>query len=197
MPQATPARQRRHDAILDAAARCLVRDGLDGTTMEAIALEAGVSRATVFNHVSGKHGLLTALYDRQLARLDAQLSRSPARGPLAAQLRWYFTTAEAVLRADGALTPLLVREVLRDPVLLERDLTHGQSARHELVRIVREARAVGVLRRDVPTTEIVVALMDIWSATLIPWAAAGASGPLARTVLRKVRLLLDGLGSHA
>lgn len=190
----TPARQRRHDRILDAAARCLVRDGAEATTMAAIAEEAGVSRATVFNHVDGKRALLAALYDRQLARLDARLAAHPPAGPFARQLRTFFETAEAVLREDGALSPLLIREVLHDPVLLERDLTHGRRARRVLARIVRDAHRADRLRRGVRPAEVVGLCMDCWTATLIPWAAGGGRGALAPRVLRKVGLVLRGVG---
>ena len=50
-------------AVIDAASRLFVSDGYAGTSIQAIADEAGVSRATVFNSVGGKAALLKACYD--------------------------------------------------------------------------------------------------------------------------------------
>ena len=50
-------------SIVQAGSRLFVRDGYAGTTIEAIAHEARVSRATVFNSVGGKPAILKAAYD--------------------------------------------------------------------------------------------------------------------------------------
>jgi AcrR family transcriptional regulator len=50
-------------AVIAAAARFFVQRGYLGTTIEAVAESAGVSRATVFNSVGGKLQLLRAAYD--------------------------------------------------------------------------------------------------------------------------------------
>ncbi len=50
-------------SIVEAASGLFVRDGYAVTSIEAVALEAGVSRATVFNSVGGKAALLKAAYD--------------------------------------------------------------------------------------------------------------------------------------
>src|SRR4051794_24607340 len=53
-------------AILEAAERLFVREGYPGTTMEAIAMEAGVSLKTAYLPFSTKSGLLRALWDLRL-----------------------------------------------------------------------------------------------------------------------------------
>jgi AcrR family transcriptional regulator len=50
-------------AIIAAASQLLVEDGYLGTTIEAVAHRAEVSRATVFNSVGGKLALLRVAYD--------------------------------------------------------------------------------------------------------------------------------------
>jgi AcrR family transcriptional regulator len=193
--QDTPGWRRRHEQILAAAVRLFIRDGFEATTMDAIAAEAGVSRATVFNHVAGKRDLLAGLYDRQLRRLAEQTLHRPTSGSLTTQIGWFFETAEHVLREDGALTPLLIREVLHDAVLLDRDMSHGLSARATLEAVVRDAQAAGRLRRSIPASTITGLFMDCWTATLIPWGATGARSPLAAAVMAKIRLMLRGLAT--
>ncbi|MGI9592237.1 MAG: TetR/AcrR family transcriptional regulator [Myxococcota bacterium] len=49
-PQAEAARQR----LLEAAARCIAREGIAATTVAGIAAEAGVSRQTVYRYFEGR-----------------------------------------------------------------------------------------------------------------------------------------------
>ncbi|MDQ4117814.1 MAG: TetR/AcrR family transcriptional regulator [Actinomycetota bacterium] len=58
---AQAARTRRQ--IIDAARRAFVRDGYSGTSMTALAREAGVSRETIYKAFRTKPDLLKAVYD--------------------------------------------------------------------------------------------------------------------------------------
>ncbi|MEZ4253304.1 MAG: TetR/AcrR family transcriptional regulator [Polyangiales bacterium] len=48
----------RRAQILDAFRRCLVRDGLEGTSLEAVAKEAGIARSAVRHFVGNRDALL-------------------------------------------------------------------------------------------------------------------------------------------
>lgn len=195
MPVASPARLRRRAAILEAAGALFVADGVAATSMDAIAERAGVSRATVFNHFGGKRELLLGLYDRQLDRLGEALDRPLDRPDPMRALVAFFRTAETILRADGDLSPLLIREVLYDPALLAHDVKRGDDVRRHLVERVRAAQRAGQLRRSVPATQIAAIMMDLWTASLVPWVLADRRFGLAAHVLRKIRLVLRGLGA--
>jgi len=67
--QTSVARRR----ILEAAWRLFVDRGYLGTTLSAVAEEAGVSVQTVYNVVGGKSALLKAVYDVTLAGDDEQV----------------------------------------------------------------------------------------------------------------------------
>jgi len=61
----------RRRQLLDAASRLLVRDGLLGITMVAVAAEAGVSRRLVYDHFGDLPGLFEAFFeDRSTQYLD-------------------------------------------------------------------------------------------------------------------------------
>jgi len=53
-PHVDAARQR----LLEAVARCIERQGIAGTTVAAIAVEAGVSRQTVYRYFEGRDALV-------------------------------------------------------------------------------------------------------------------------------------------
>lgn len=62
--------------VLDAAARLFVAHGYPGTTVAAVAQDAGTSVQTVYNVAGGKAALLKAVYDVTLAGDDAPVPMS-------------------------------------------------------------------------------------------------------------------------
>lgn len=71
-------RLQRRGRIIEAAKRLFLRYGYKKTTLDDIAREAGVGKATLYHYVSGKEELLEELVDALLtqfsARLDAVLA---------------------------------------------------------------------------------------------------------------------------
>jgi len=64
----------RREALLDAAAELVSAGHVEQVSMEAVADQAGVSRALVYKHFSNRHELLAAVYQRESERLHAELS---------------------------------------------------------------------------------------------------------------------------
>ncbi|HEU5429776.1 MAG TPA: TetR/AcrR family transcriptional regulator [Actinocrinis sp.] len=75
-------------AILDAAHRVLLRDGVRGLTMVAVAREAHVDVTTVSYHFSTRNGLIEALMDRLYADNAADFAAA-ARNLTEPQDRWH------------------------------------------------------------------------------------------------------------
>jgi AcrR family transcriptional regulator len=69
-PHRTAARQR----LLDAAERCIIRDGLGATGIAAIASEAGVSRPTVYRYFEDRRTLVFATLVRAGQSLAAGMA---------------------------------------------------------------------------------------------------------------------------
>lgn len=64
-----PARRRRHDvdSLVDVAVRVFAENGYDGTSMEDLATAAGITKSSIYHHVSSKEELLERGIDRALA----------------------------------------------------------------------------------------------------------------------------------
>ncbi len=62
------ARKSSKAAILDAAERVVVRQGLKSATIEAVAAEAGVSKGGLFYHFASKQDMLEQLVDRHVEK---------------------------------------------------------------------------------------------------------------------------------
>jgi AcrR family transcriptional regulator len=76
MERADAARNRQR--ILDAAERLFSRDGVSCTSMDAIALEAGVGKGTLFRRFGDRSSLAHALLDSSEREFQERLIRGPA-----------------------------------------------------------------------------------------------------------------------
>lgn len=111
------------NAILDAAEAVVCRDGASKLTVEAVAQEAGISKASVLYDYGTKQGLIRAVIGRQLELEDLALAGAVlARGPTAdAHIRAYVDhVSRAPSDEDRAVTSnlcaLLREEDIRQPV---------------------------------------------------------------------------------
>jgi AcrR family transcriptional regulator len=59
--------------LLDAAARVFARQGLHGTSVEAVAEDAGFSRGALYSNFKGKEDLFLALYEERIERRRREL----------------------------------------------------------------------------------------------------------------------------
>jgi AcrR family transcriptional regulator len=100
------------NSALDAALRCVARWGVAKTTLDDVAREAGVSRATLYREFrGGKATLLVALRDRELARMVSTVDEALAgAGTLEDLLVAGLTTAARVTREHEAFQFLLAHE---------------------------------------------------------------------------------------
>ena len=62
----------RSEQILDAFSRCVARTGLDATSLEEVAGEAGVRRSIIRHYIGNRDDLVAAFLDRLEARLQRQ-----------------------------------------------------------------------------------------------------------------------------
>lgn len=94
LPFNQQVRQAREDAIVDAVNRQLAGKGFDLMTMDEVASEVGIAKASLYKHFDSKEALAAAAMKRLLGRAQAELDRIEAQGlptPLArlqAVVRW-------------------------------------------------------------------------------------------------------------
>lgn len=69
-------------ALIHTAWELFERDGYDATTMTAIATKIGVSRRTLFNHVSSKEALLFPGIEQYMEEFTNRLLQFPSDSPI-------------------------------------------------------------------------------------------------------------------
>ena len=74
--------ERRRPLVLDAAHDLFLRNGFEGTSMDAIAAAAGVSKPVVYDCFASKDELFTAMLDREEERVLRETG--PRSAPTAA-----------------------------------------------------------------------------------------------------------------
>jgi TetR/AcrR family transcriptional regulator, mexJK operon transcriptional repressor len=111
---------RKAESILAAAKRSFLAAGFGAVSMDTIAREAGVSKATVYAHFAGKEELFGAVIDRECERYFARFSAGEldprdVRASLTVLGRRFL---ELLLSPDGiALHRIILGEVTRFPGL--------------------------------------------------------------------------------
>jgi AcrR family transcriptional regulator len=151
-PQRVAAREEpsgKAEAILAAAERAFLAAGFGAVTMDAIAREAGVSKATVYAHYAGKEALFGAVVARLSERrfhgfsVDAldPLDIEASLTTIAARFLGLVLSPEAI-----ALNRIIIGEVTRFPVLGEVFWAAGpERTRVQIEAFLRRAAAAGAL----------------------------------------------------
>ena len=75
-----PKSEEKAQAILQAATRLFLAHGLQGTSMDAVAREAGVSKQTVYGHFANKEALFRACIRRKIEEFGFQEEGLPEEG---------------------------------------------------------------------------------------------------------------------
>lgn len=149
----------REEAILDATRVMLARKGYDLMTVDEVAAEAGIAKASLYKHFSSKESLAAAvmieLLDRALAFMETLPAEMPPMEQMQALLRWALD-----LRLEGGL-PLLpsTSSTLQASLLANREYVKRILALNErMTGLVQAAQARGVIEPDLPPDVAVFAL---------------------------------------
>ena len=148
---------RNREAILCAARRLLRDQGAESITMERLACEAGVGKATLFRRFGDRAGLFHALLDDSERRLqDGFISGPPPLGPGAAPVARLIAFGEALLALTDERGDLLIAAEPPEPL----------SRFHSPVLAAYRAHLVALLDETCPAHSAYFA--EVLLATLAP-----------------------------
>lgn len=158
--------------IIDAAIRCIARDGAAEASMSAIAAEGGVSKALLHYHYADRARLLAEAVTQLAARLEAReldaTAAADGRSPVDAL--WGWVEDELAL---GELRALLELAMLRDPEV-QAASDAAMARRHRAA-----TRTVGELfRRLGLTPRVPAALLGGASIAFLDGLALDRASPL-------------------
>jgi TetR/AcrR family transcriptional regulator, mexJK operon transcriptional repressor len=190
------------ESILAAAKRTFLSHGYGAVSMDLIAREAGVSKATVYAHFAGKEELFGAVIERECERYFAsftagELDPSDVRTSLAVLGRRFL---DLVLSSDAiALHRIIVAEVTRFPALGEVFWRAGpERERVQIEGFLRSAVASGTLSPHDPRlgAEQFISLVrgDIQLRQLLRLEAAAGESEIRDAVAAAVDTFVRAFG---
>jgi AcrR family transcriptional regulator len=151
--------ERTRQRILDAAAQCFAASGFSRTTVESIAVRAGVSKALVYHHFRAKEAIFEELLERTLTewarvgRIDEHLTGGAGvldavAGMVRASLA--YARGNPLVRSLYQFDPLVV-SFIGSSAAVRR---HADEGRTRLVSAVERGVAEGALRADLDPARV-------------------------------------------
>lgn len=142
----------KRQAILEAAKTLFLRHGYDGSSMDAIATEAGVSKLTVYNHFTDKETLFSAAVKAKCeAQLPGLFFELPEDAPIELVLG---NIARGFYRLVNSRESIELHRVMvnaGDPKLSQMFYDAGPLRMlEEMARLLSKAEQNGKLRVDEP-----------------------------------------------
>ncbi|GHE03967.1 TetR/AcrR family transcriptional regulator [Streptomyces alanosinicus] len=181
------------ETLLSVAVQVFNERGYDGTSMEHLSKAAGISKSSIYHHVSGKEELLRRAVSRALDGLFAILDEEHARvGRSVDRLEHVVRRMVEVLIGDLPYVTLLLR--VRGNTETERwALERRRDFDHRVAELLKAAAADGDVRGDVEVrlaTRLVFGMIN----SIVEWYRPDARGASDREVADAVvRLVFAGL----
>lgn len=180
-PPVDELRSAKPRAILDAAGELFLAHGFAAVSMDAVARQAGVSKATLYAHFPGKDALFGAMVAERCDRMAAEASALAGHGDAPeAVLRRLCRTVLAFLVAPPTLAihRIVQAEAGRVPELAEAFYAAGPAiGRARLAAWIAEEQRSGHLRADADPLEAAGHLGALLRGDL--WLRAGLGVPPA------------------
>ncbi len=159
--------QARIDSILDAAMPLFATKGIERTTMQEIASDAGLSTGAVYRYFPGKEQLLEAVFNRSIERERALFARASAEAPT--RLDALARVGEAAIeRSDrvssGYLQMELALAAQRDPTGIGARVA---AMRLEIISLIERELVTAAERREI-AADIDLRSLAVALAALVP-----------------------------
>lgn len=151
----------RRGRLLDAARRLFASWGFDKTSVDEIALEAGVSKGAVYLEFSGKDELFKALLRRELARYSQDWLRRFQQDPGEWSFARMFQHSIAAVNANPFMKGLLTRDRRIYGNYLRRDTEFFEQAISIRTEFFLQLQDAGALRKDIPAAVLAQLLSGI------------------------------------
>jgi AcrR family transcriptional regulator len=161
------------DSLTDVALRVFAERGYDGASMDDVARAAGITKASIYHHVSGKEALLERGLGRALDALFAILDEPAARDGRAID-RLRHIVARVADTTLHLLPELTVLTRVHGTSRSERGAVERRRTFDRLVtEIIVQAQRDGDVRKDLDP-RLVARLIFGMSNSVVEWYRAGS-----------------------
>jgi AcrR family transcriptional regulator len=166
------------DRLLATAANHFARHGLDGANVDAISLDAGFAKGTLYNYFRSKEHLFAEVLTEGCRRAVRRYSAAERPGSVRERLAALAAADVAVLRQDEGFHKVLIREAMsfrKDtyPLIVE----HLTPFMEKLEEILAGGVAAGEVRSDRPIRELALLFVGILSLLYVQHWGSGGNWP--------------------
>ncbi|ASR05567.1 MULTISPECIES: TetR/AcrR family transcriptional regulator [Mycobacteriales] len=183
------------DSLLAVAVKVFNDKGYDGTSMDVLAERLGISKSSIYHHVTGKEELLELALNRALNALFAVTTEAGAtQGPSITRLEYLVRRSVEILVAELPYVTLLLR-VRGNSAVERRALARRREFDEFVSELVVAASEEGDLHIGIEP-HLLSRLLFGTVNSLIEWyrpRSGGSSTALADAV---IALTFDGLRRH-
>jgi len=193
VPRKAPTQQRSRatvDAIVDATARVLVRDGYDALSTNRVAREAGVSVGSLYQYFPGKEALVAAVMEMHASRMQESIAErmrnsAPAATPeeVATEMIRAMLAAQA---AEPRLHRVLVEQVPRIGALRRLHELFGNYERLVEAWLESNSERIEVQDARMASFVLVAAVEGLVNRAALDRPDLVASGKLEEQILRLI-----------
>jgi AcrR family transcriptional regulator len=182
------------ERLLETAARHFARDGLEGANVDAISLDAGFAKGTLYNYFRSKEELFAEVLAEGCRRAVRRYAAAEHRGSVRERLTGLAAADVAILRQDEGFQKVLVREVMSFrketyPLIVG----HLAPYLEKVEEILAEGVAVGEVRNDRPLRELALLFVGILALLYVQhWGSEGNWPDLEEIPDLAVMTFLDG-----
>ena len=183
---------RSRTLILDAADAAFREKGFAATSVEEIAIRAGLTRKTVYNLFASKDEIASQLIARVEASDAPYRDRIEADGDVFPLLECVFLDSARWCLANPSLAKLAVAPI-------ERPSLEPPPDRPSFQRLVRDililGQRQGVIRRDDDPNFMALVLLGIYGQSML---SALAGGQFTEDQIRHIiRIVVEGIGERS
>lgn len=190
-----PRTQYDIDSLTDVALRVFAERGFDGASMDDVAREAGITKAAIYHHVSGKEELLERGLGRALEALFSVLEeREATDGPPLERVRYIVKrVAELALALRPELT-VLVR-VRGNSRAARRAIARRRAFDASVAVLVRQAQISAALDPALDAGLVVRLIFGLCNS-LVEWYRPTGTLRAETIVATVVQMVFEGTGAN-
>lgn len=191
------ARELTRTRLLESAAAAFARDGLAGANINAISLDAGLAKGTVYNYFPSKEALFAAVV-QQACRRTAAESDDPGPGASTRERLRALVRADVAWAAEHeSFARVLVREVFSgEPELYARVVEAAAPYVGRVVEVLRDGVDRGEVSSERPVEQLALVFTGMGLLALAQhWGSGNAWPTLDEIPDLVVDVFVNGLRS--
>jgi TetR/AcrR family acrAB operon transcriptional repressor len=189
--------------ILKAALAVFSSKGYSATTLEDVALQAGITRGAIYWHFGSKGELYTALVEEYASRGSTIVQQASSEGGTFRQvLRRIFTRQLEAIEEDPELRAMMELTLFKIELTAEvKTSLQGQAeANRALVESITAAMRMGIqggeLRPDIDPLQMALAFLAFQKGAVYLWLLDPAAFSLKASAHSLADILIAGLSAQ-